>query len=259
MGLSSQDLVKVKAVFDKYGVPEKIWQPIMQTESSGNPFSTAVTSTEYSKGLFQINVKAHPQYATTDLYNPVTNAEIAAKTFIAPAYNYAKTVTDDVKAQALIVYSGLKNPGDPSQGYVPEGGIRPKWTSETASRFLNNFDAFVPTSSTGKKNPADAKMFQDYILDKDQKTRIYNNPDEWNLTGNIFDPKSLTDKLPPFDYTGAPALAFSQTAVKIIAIIGLVIIIVVATFTLFKDTTLVKTVKRGVAAYATGGVTEIAK
>lgn len=147
---------QIKSVMDKYGIPEKIWLPIAVAESSLNKDSTAITPTEFSKGIFQINVKAHPQYSYYDLYDPTVNAEIAAKDFILPAYNYAKSVTSDEKKQALIIYSGLKDPDNIKAGYIPEGGIRPLWTPSKKEWFSNLFDTsstFTPTTAVNNTTP----------------------------------------------------------------------------------------------------------
>lgn len=45
-------------------------------ESNGNP-SAHNTNGEDSRGLWQINVAAHPQYASYNLYDPLTNAQVA--------------------------------------------------------------------------------------------------------------------------------------------------------------------------------------
>ncbi|HCT30783.1 MAG TPA: hypothetical protein DIW31_08615 [Bacteroidales bacterium] len=216
----------VKNVFDRYGVPESIWLPIMKTESGGNPFSSALTSKEFSKGLFQINVKAHPQYANTNLYDPLTNAEIAAKVFIAPAYEYAKTVTDDVEQQALIVYSGLKNPSNPEQGYVPAGGIRPKWTDSTRDRFLGNFNDTVSSSESVSRN---------------------------TMPVSVSGSSTSTD------------LSFVQNIAKLVLILLVSVVGLVAVFSLLKDTAggktvvnITKTAARAGAAVATKGKSEIA-
>src|SRR5659263_47460 len=135
---------KITPVFEAKGIPSWLWMPIAARESGFNPGSTANNSSELSKGLFQINVKAHPQYAATDLYDPVTNATIARDVFIGPAYEIAKTITSDPRKQALIVYSGLKNPESLDTGakpvYIKDGGIRPKWTTETRDAFLGYYD-----------------------------------------------------------------------------------------------------------------------
>jgi hypothetical protein len=50
---------------------------IALAESGGNTDAHALTSREDSRGLWQINVRAHPQYATSNLYDPAVNANAA--------------------------------------------------------------------------------------------------------------------------------------------------------------------------------------
>lgn len=46
-------------------------------ESGGNPNAHALTSREDSRGLWQINIRAHPEYASAQLYDPKVNAQAA--------------------------------------------------------------------------------------------------------------------------------------------------------------------------------------
>lgn len=141
----------IKPIMDKYGVPEVIWFPIAYAESKLRA-GALNDNGENSRGIFQINLKAHPQYAGLDLYNPAVNAEIAAKVFVSPAYEYSKTLTTDIYRQALITYSGLKDPlneSDALKGYVPSGGIMPKWTQELIARFTSYFDSGVAVFNDG--------------------------------------------------------------------------------------------------------------
>lgn len=108
-------LESIKQVFTSYGVPEYVWYPIMQKESGGNPQAHS-PGNEDSRGLFQINLGAHPEYKNLNLYDPVVNATVAARDFIAPAY-----------AQAID--KGLTNQQDIT-AYVWKNGIRPYWTEE---------------------------------------------------------------------------------------------------------------------------------
>lgn len=116
MAATKDTLDKVRAVAEKYGVPEWVWLPILNKESGGDPSSHADTSSEDSRGLFQINIKANPQWAGTDLYDPTTNAKIAFENFIAPAWEQVKGRTD------LQYYE--------KTAYVWKEGIRPQWTDE---------------------------------------------------------------------------------------------------------------------------------
>jgi hypothetical protein len=85
-------------------------------ESGGNPNAHASTSKEDSRGLFQINLKAHPQWKNVNLYDPVENARLAADNFLSPALYRAGN-------------AGLTSEGDIT-AYVWKNGIRPAWTEQ---------------------------------------------------------------------------------------------------------------------------------
>lgn len=112
---------QVKEVMDKYGIPQEIWRPIMLVESSGNPNARNITKTEHSIGLFQINIKANPQYSGLNLTDPRVNAEIAARDFILPAYTKAKGQYTSQKDIAIYTY---------------KKGIKPYWTSDLEKKYL---------------------------------------------------------------------------------------------------------------------------
>lgn len=62
------------------GFPESLiptMTAISLAESGGNPSSRLFTSREDSRGLWQINIKAHPEFAAYDLTNPQANADAA--------------------------------------------------------------------------------------------------------------------------------------------------------------------------------------
>jgi hypothetical protein len=143
MGTSQDVYEKVKAVMQKYGIPYYIWKPIARAESGMNPNALNDSGKEYSVGIFQINRNAHPQYNVNDLLDPTINAKIAARDFLLPAFNYAKTIApNDPWRQSLIVYSGLKDPLGENElkGYIPSGGIRPKWTPALMNKFTGYFN-----------------------------------------------------------------------------------------------------------------------
>jgi Lysozyme like domain len=50
---------------------------IALAESGGNTTARANTSREDSRGLWQINVRAHPEFASANLYDPAVNARAA--------------------------------------------------------------------------------------------------------------------------------------------------------------------------------------
>lgn len=108
----------VRAIFNEYGVPEYVWRPIAFLESSLNPRAHNPRN-EDSRGLFQINIQANPRYAGYDLFDPLVNARIAARDFIAPAYNRAIART--------------QNPLEVTE-YVWRRGIRPRWTENHTAK-----------------------------------------------------------------------------------------------------------------------------
>lgn len=61
------------------GEPLVLAVAIALAESGGNPLAHANTSREDSRGLWQINVRAHPTWANRNLYDPATNAQAMAE------------------------------------------------------------------------------------------------------------------------------------------------------------------------------------
>jgi len=123
----------VKKIMDEYGVPASIWYPIMQMESGGNPESHNPNG-EDSRGLFQINLYAHPQWSHLNLYDPEVNARIAAENFLLPAYKQAQA-------------KGLTNTVDQAE-YVWRYGIRPFWTAKKAAAIRQAASSFSPPTGT---------------------------------------------------------------------------------------------------------------
>jgi len=123
----------VKKIMDEYGVPAVIWYPIMQMESGGNPDSHN-TNGEDSRGLFQINLFAHPQWSHLNLFDPAINARIAAENFLLPAYKQAQA-------------KGLSNPVDQAE-YTWRYGIRPFWTTKKANAIRQAVSSFSPPVET---------------------------------------------------------------------------------------------------------------
>jgi hypothetical protein len=107
-------LETVANVMNEYGIPRYVWEPIMRMESGGNP-NAHNNKGEDSRGLFQINVNAHPQWKNTNLFDPAINATIAAQNFLSSAYDTAVKKYDDPADQTA---------------YVWRYGIRPFWTDE---------------------------------------------------------------------------------------------------------------------------------
>lgn len=201
-------------VAKKYNIPEYIWKPILLTESSGNPNSVAHTSSEYSVGLFQVNVLANPQYRAIDLKDPLYNSEVAMRDFIKPAYDYltAKGVTDQ-KQLAMAVYSGI----DPTTGkyYSSQyGGIRPLWTTQTQNVFNDYYKSVV--------NPFNKKT--------DELTNDLNNVSgglgKW-FSGWIGRDSEISPEI------SVPTLNLTQSIVKAVIILGLIILLIILVMTLF--------------------------
>lgn len=223
----------VRQVMNKYGIPDYIWYPIARAESGFNPFAINPDG-ELSKGIFQINVKAHPEYADMDLYDPEVNADLAARRFIAPAYEYAKQQTSDPLQQALIVYSGLKDPQTgPKGGYIPgNAGIRPRWSSELMDRFTGYFNEYVSGSgSIGSGGP-------------------------FTGSGSMSGSASMAGSA-SMSGSGKINLTGTQSAVRFMILIGLIIAGIIAVFSLLKDAPIVQTIKQGAKAAATHGLSEI--
>lgn len=63
---------------------------IALAESSGNPNANGDTNLTPggSVGLWQINLKAHPEFAQVDLTDPQTNADAAYAVYVAAGYNF---------------------------------------------------------------------------------------------------------------------------------------------------------------------------
>src|SRR5438094_188080 len=77
--LSVADLIQV-AIKNGFGGSEIVLETavaVALAESDGDPTAHRVTAREDSRGLWQVNVRAHPQYASQDMYEPNTNARAA--------------------------------------------------------------------------------------------------------------------------------------------------------------------------------------
>jgi hypothetical protein len=130
----SEVIEKVSKVADKYNIPEYVWKPIMLLESGGNPNARAYVSSERAKelkqgaedsrGLFQINIFAHPNANSTKLYDPEYNAEYSFKNIIGPATQQG-------------IEKGLT--GWELTRYVEKYGQRPKWTEKVESALFDRY------------------------------------------------------------------------------------------------------------------------
>ncbi len=78
MSVLTPDQIARYALGAGFGITDGITATaIAIAESGGDPKANYVTSKEDSRGLWQINVKAHPEYASQNLYDPGTNAKAA--------------------------------------------------------------------------------------------------------------------------------------------------------------------------------------
>ena len=82
MALSSRNIATVAAAAGFRGADLQTAVAVALAESGGNPSAHALTSREDSRGLWQINVRAHPEFTSANLYDPATNAR-AAKAVLA--------------------------------------------------------------------------------------------------------------------------------------------------------------------------------
>jgi hypothetical protein len=80
--LSIGDIARHAAAAGFKGADLRMAVAVAYAESGGNPAAHALTSREDSRGLWQINVRAHPEFAGSNLYDPATNAR-AAKAVLA--------------------------------------------------------------------------------------------------------------------------------------------------------------------------------
>jgi hypothetical protein len=143
---------QVAAIMEKYGIPSHIWYPIMEAESGGNPEAEAITPDEDSIGLFQINLPVHPEYKNLNLRDPLVNAEVAARDFLAPAYK-------DLNSKPSM------SPEDQT-AYVWRYGIRPAWTDQKETMIKAKARDFIDNrmENPGYQMPKGTQTVTDKIL-----------------------------------------------------------------------------------------------
>ena len=136
--LSASDLLGIAAAAGFSGPDLATAAAIALAESSGNP---QAVNPEGSYGLWQIYLKDHPEFSSTDLFQPDANAAAAFtiyqqagasfrpwSTFKSGAYmKYMPTVTAAVLAATGIPtdQSGSGDGGDSGGGTVPATSILP--------------------------------------------------------------------------------------------------------------------------------------
>jgi hypothetical protein len=107
----------VSRVAGEYGLPREVWLPIIMYESGGDPNVRALTQSEDSRGLFQVNTYAHPTANASLLYDPEYNARWQIPEL---ARFYEKGLSEG--------YSGVE-----LTKYVAKYGQRPMWTDTVES------------------------------------------------------------------------------------------------------------------------------
>lgn len=171
-------LSTVFGVGQKYGVPPEILYAVGMTESGFNPNAHALTSKEDSRGIFQVNVKAHPDANSGMLFNPEYNANYIMPT-LASAYNEGKN-------------KGLS--GSDLAVYVERYGERPAWNSTVENKVRSNYSAFISNPSLNT------------LGTKDTSSNVLTNVAS-TTTGNIIQ-SGIDTALPYIKFGGVYILIF---------------------------------------------------
>jgi hypothetical protein len=101
-------------VGEEVGLPQEIWYPIVMHESKGDPYAHNKTDKEDSRGLFQVNINAHPDANSSQLFDPEYNAR-----YMMP------------KLKDTYEYGAQKGvAGEDLAVYVERYGERPAWTEQ---------------------------------------------------------------------------------------------------------------------------------
>jgi hypothetical protein len=118
----------------KYGLPREIWYPIVMYESGGSTTARAVTPSEDSRGLFQVNTYAYPEANGIKLYDPEYNAN-----FQMPEL---KKYYDEGLSKGLS--------GSELTKYVARYGQRPQWTENIAREIEHYYSQIATGDSSGE-------------------------------------------------------------------------------------------------------------
>jgi hypothetical protein len=117
----------VENVGKAFSIPMDILYPIVMHESGGNPSAHAKTDSEDSRGLFQVNINAHPEANGSLLFNPEYNARYQIPA-LAKVYN--EGVSKGLKGADLAVY-------------VERYGERPQWNSNVENSIRGYYNEYV--------------------------------------------------------------------------------------------------------------------
>lgn len=96
-------LDELRALAAQVGFPDPhLAAAVAMAESRGDPLARNVTALEASYGLWQVNVRAHPEYDPTLLGDPLYNAQAAlAISRTARGWGHWSTYTDGTFRQYL--------------------------------------------------------------------------------------------------------------------------------------------------------------
>ena len=97
---------------------------VSMNESGGNTLAHASTSTEDSRGLFQVNLKAHPNANASQLFNPDYNIAYMLPTLKA---SYDEALGKGLKGVDVALY-------------VEKNGERPQWTPTVIGNVTKYFN-----------------------------------------------------------------------------------------------------------------------
>lgn len=194
-------IADVADVMASYGIPEWIWQPIMQLESGGNVSAIADTAKEYSVGLFQINLKAHPEFAGFDLTDPRQNATAIARLW----------------SSRLDFSDVLAMPMEKQAAHVWQYGSRPAWTPAHEIRVTELSRDYFPNNGDPYRSSTEDFMRSFRALFPDDADEIY-GPGER--------PEAAADGSIP--YLGVAGVVYRGVAYGLIFIAVLVALVMMA-------------------------------
>lgn len=127
-------------VGNEIGLPKEVWYPIAMLESGGDPSARAVSDTEDSRGIFQVNILAHPDANSVALYDPEYNARYQMPEL--------KRIYDQGVDLGVV--------GSDLPVYVEKYGQRPAWSDSIDQSIRNFYDEFTGGSSTSSGSTSDS-------------------------------------------------------------------------------------------------------